>query len=236
MYHHGAALGATIAIITGEFISTKILAFVFSVIITMLVYIIAKHTFRKDSTFLVLTGINVNYFLSAIISLLMILNKDKLDKIVFWTMGSFTTSSWINVLILSIIILPAVILISFLGKYLNAMALDENTAKSIGINTDLFRGIMIGITCLITAICVSVSGIIGFVGLMIPHLVRLVFSTDYKYLIGLTALIGAIFMIVSDDFARLIISPTEIPIGIITAIFGAPYLVYLIYKRSGKAI
>ena len=228
----GAALGATISIILNGIIDIKIMAFITSIIITILVYLISKSTYKKDNTLLILTGINVNYFLSGVVSLIMILNKDKLDKIVFWTMGSFAVSTWNSVITVFLITVPLVILVSFFGKYLNAMALDEDTAKSVGINTEKIRLILIIITCIITSVCVSVSGIIGFAGLMIPHMVRFVIGHDYRYLIPLSGILGSVFMIICDDISRTIIAPTEIPIGIITSIVGAPYLVYLIYKKK----
>jgi len=227
----GAALGATIAIITKSFISIKLLAFLTAILITVLVYIISKKGMKKNSTSLILTGININYFLTAIISLLMILNKDQMDKIIFWTMGSFASSTWINVIWSAIIVIPSTIIVSFFGKQLNAINLDEKTAKSVGVDVELIRKIMIAICCLITAMCVSSSGIIGFIGLMIPHFVRLVLGGDYRYLITLSGITGAIFLIASDLIARTIITPTEIPIGIITAIIGAPYLIYLIARK-----
>ena len=230
----GAALGATISIVLNRIISIQLMAFIFSIIITVLVYAVSRYAHKKDNTSLILTGININYFLTSVISLIMILNKEQLDKIFFWTMGSFTTSTWKNVLILGSIIIPITIIASFLWKYFNAIALDEKTAKSVGINTEKFKKIIIVMTCIITAICVSNCGIIGFVGLMIPHMVRIIFGGNYKLVIPMSGIVGAIFLILSDDLARTIISPTEIPIGIITAIIGAPYLIYLIYRRQNE--
>ncbi len=226
--HH---CGATISIITNEIISIKILAFIFAVGTTLFVFLISKNTLKKNSTFIILVGMNINYLVTSIVSLLMIVNRQQLDKIVFWTLGGFAASNWSFVLILAIIVIPTSLLISIHGKYMNAIALDEKTAKSVGINTNLFKAFIIISTCLITATCVSVSGIIGFVGLMIPHIVRLIFTNNYKYLIILSGICGGIFLLLSDNIARTIMMPSEVPIGIITSIIGAPYLIYLIYKK-----
>lgn len=233
----GAALGATISIVLNRVVNIQLMAFMFSIIVTVLVYTVSRYGSKKDNTSLILTGININYFLTAIISLIMILNRDQLDKIFFWTMGSFATSTWKNVLLLGIVIIPIVIVVSFLSKYFNAISLDEKTAKSVGINTEKFKKIIVVLTCIITALCVSTCGIIGFVGLMVPHMIRLIFGGNYKLVIPMSGILGAIFTILSDDLARTVIAPTEIPIGIITSIVGAPYLLYLICrKRKGSSL
>lgn len=228
----GAALGATFSIIFLNGFQVTLLALCFSLLITILIYILASKSFRFSTSSLILVGININYFLTAIISLLMILNNDKTEQILFWTMGSFSSSSWNKVFISSIIILPLIIILSKCGKQLNAIACGEDFAKTIGIDTHLIRKILIFFVSLITSIAVSYSGIIGFVGLMIPHLCKLLFGSNYKYITILSAILGAIFLILCDTIARTIIAPVEIPIGIITSLIGAPYLLFLITRRK----
>jgi len=232
----GAALGATLSIISNNFINIKLLSFIFAILTTLIVYIISKKNFRNNNTSLILTGININYFITAIISLLMILNRDKLDRIVYWTMGSFSSSNWNNVIISFIIVLPCTLILSLFGKYINAITVNEDFAKSVGINTLLLRKLLILVISLITAICVSACGIIGFVGLMIPHIIRLLFGEDYSYIVPLSSILGAIFLIISDNIAKTIMSPTEIPIGIITSCIGAPYLIYLILNNNRTGV
>lgn len=181
----GAALGATLAIISNTF-NIKLLSFIISIFTTFFVYFVSRNNIKGNNTSIILTGININYFITALISLLMILNKDKLDRIVYWTMGSFSTSSWSNVIVAAFSVIPCIISISIFGKYINALALNEDVAKNVGVNTILLKKILIIIVSFMTSICVSISGIIGFVGLMIPHIIRLLFTSDYRYIIPIS--------------------------------------------------
>ena len=227
-----AALGATISIIFFNGNNISILSFFISLLITFFIYILSSKTFKFSNTSLILLGININYFLTAIISLLMILNKDKTDQILFWTMGSFVSSSWHKIIISFLIVLPCIYILSKCGKQLNAMACGEDFAKTVGVNTSLVRKFLIFIVSLITSISVSFSGIIGFVGLMIPHICKLLFGSNYQYIISISSILGAIFLVLCDTVSRVIIAPAEIPIGIITSLIGAPYLIYLIINRK----
>lgn len=232
----GAALGATISIVFFNGHNISILALITSLFITFIIYMLSKKSYNFSNTALILLGININYFLTAIISLLLILNRDKTEQILFWTMGSFASSSWNKVIICYIIILPCILILTKCGKQLNAIACGENFAKTVGINTTFVRKMLIFIVSLITSIVVSYSGIIGFVGLMIPHLCKLIFGSNYKYIITIACFFGAIFLVLCDTISRTIIAPTEIPIGIITSVIGAPYLIYLISKKKTKEI
>lgn len=182
----GAAFGATISIVLNNIFSIELFAFVGAISITFLIYFLSKKGFQKMNIYLILTGININYLISAIISLLMILNNSKLEKIMYWTMGSFSSSNWNDVLVISIITIPCFIIISIFGKYINVISVNDDLAKSVGINTNQVKKILIFLVSLMTAVCVSTSGIIGFVGLMIPHIARLLFGGDYRYLIPLS--------------------------------------------------
>ena len=230
----GAALGATVAIILNGTVDIKVMAFITAMLTAMVVYWLSLQISKKSSTALILIGINTNFLISAIISLLMIMNKDKLDKIVFWTMGSLSTSTWKDLRASLIAIIP-MCLSFFFGRQLNAISFNEELAKSVGINTAFIRKIMIILVSVITAICVSVSGIIGFVGLMLPHVVRFIFGGDYRYLLPLSAVYGAIFLIISDDIAKTAAMPSEIPIGIVTSLIGAPFLIYLIFRNFSRS-
>ncbi len=230
----GAALGATIAIILNGVIDVKIMAFITAMFTAIIVYWLSLRISKRSSTALILMGINANFLISAVISLLMIMNKDKMDKIVFWTMGSLATSTWTNLKVSLITIIP-MCLSFFFGRQLNAISFNEELAKSVGINTAFIRKTMIVLVSVITAICVSVSGIIGFVGLMLPHVIRFIFGGDYRYLLPLSAIYGAVFLIISDDIAKTAAMPSEIPIGIVTSLIGAPFLIYLIFRNFSKS-
>ena len=234
----GAALGATLSIILEKYTwgagiyTTTILSFVMAIFTIVLVYMISKGV--KKSTILILVGINISSFISAIISLMMILNRDQFDKIVLWTMGSFGTSTWIKVIISSLIVIPLCIFITFFNKQINAISISEDTAKSLGVDVKRVNKTLIIITSLIVATCVSMSGIIGFVGLMVPNIVRMMFGPNHKNVIIFSMIFGGILMLLSDGIARTIISPKELPVGIITAMLGAPYLVYLVISHNRK--
>jgi len=230
----GAALGATISIIFFNGSNVSIFSLIISLFVTFIIYALSSRTFKFSNTSLILLGININYFLTAIISLLMILNKDKTDQILYWTMGSFIASSWSKVMISFLIILPSIFILSRCGKHLNAIACGEDFAKTVGINTSFMRKFLIILVSVITSIAVSFSGIIGFVGLMIPHFCKLLLGGNYKIIVPISSIMGAIFLVLCDTVSRTIIAPTEVPIGIITSIVGAPYLIYLIINRKKK--
>jgi len=237
----GAALGAGIVIISRlSFDASPISmitvgAFIGAVFTTFLVYFIARVKNKVPVTTLLLSGIAIGQFLTAILSFLMVIFTKDMTKITYWTLGSFSGKGWDQ---LASIALPLVIFIAILNFFtrdLNVLLLGEESAQNLGIEVEKFKIVMLLICSIITAIAVSVSGIIGFVGLIIPHIVRLIVGPDHRILMPASILVGGIFMIFADTIARTIISPTEIPVGIITAIFGGPFFIYLL-RKSKKSI
>lgn len=238
----GAALGATIAMVflSGtHFFGMSLVAFaafIGAIITTFLVYNIARVGTKVPVATLLLAGIAINYLLSSIISLLMTFNSDNIEKIVMWTMGSFSTAGWNEVILLFIIIVPSILFIFTFSRDLNIMLLGEDNARSLGIDVNGFKKHIFIISTLMVAAVVSVSGIIGFVGLIVPHAIRMIFGSDNRVVIPFSALGGAIFLIICDTLARVIVPPSEIPVGIITSIFGVPFFIYLLYRTKKKAI
>ena len=238
----GAALGATIAMVflSGtHFFGMSFVAFnafIGAIITTFLVYNIARVGTKVPVATLLLAGIAINYLLSSIISLLMTFNSDNIEKIVMWTMGSFSTAGWNEVILLFIIIVPSILFIFTFSRDLNIMLLGEDSARSLGIDVNGFKKYIFIISTLMVAAVVSVSGIIGFVGLIVPHAIRMIFGSDNRVVIPFSALGGAIFLIICDTLARVIVPPSEIPVGIITSIFGVPFFIYLLYRTKKKAI
>lgn len=226
----GAAFGATIALIFNMSNYLRIFAFLASGLTSLIVYTLSKKTNNKLS--LILIGINFNYFISALISILMFLNDNALQRVYYWTMGSLTGANVSSVLTLFIIVTIGVIVLSILGKYLNAISVDEKYASSIGINTDKIIKIVILIVSIVTSFIVSYTGIIGFIGLMVPHITRLLFGSDNRYIIPYSALIGGIILLLCDNVARLLLAPTELPVGVITSLIGAPITLFLIFKKK----
>lgn len=192
---------------------------------------------RGRSVFaLLLSGIAVGFFLAALMSLIMYLNRDQVENIVYWTMGSFNAASWSKIAVSTPVVLAgSFILILFSGD-LNIMVTGDDSAKSLGIEVKSKRLFFLFISTLITAGAVSVSGVIGFVGLIIPHIMRILTGPDHRSLIPLSMVSGGIFLLVSDTIARTILSPTEIPVGIVTSIFGAPFFIYLLSRRRNSIL
>jgi len=234
----GAALGATVIIISGINIalfgisSISIGAFIGSVTSTFLVYFISKVKNKVPVSTLLLSGIAIGQFFTAIMSFLMVVYSKDVTKIIFWTLGSFSAKSWDQLGPISIPIIVSILILNFFARDLNVMLMGEESAQSLGIEVEKLKIIILGLSAFITAMAVSVSGIIGFVGLIIPHIVRLLVGPDHRILLPVSAFVGGIFMILADTISRTIISPTEIPVGIITALFGGPFFIYLLRKKK----
>ena len=236
----GAAFGATIAIIflppmmlLGNSI-VSLAAFLSAILTSILVYFISKTKRGVDTFSLLLTGVVISTVLSSFISLMMLAHQDEAMKIMTWTMGSFNAKSWNHVLT---ILIPTVIGIFFTiyhGKDLNVLVMGEEEAMTMGLGTKRLKRNMLLICALLTSIAVSVSGIIGFVGLIVPHFIRLIFGSEHKFLLKASFVFGAIFMLLSDTIARSLIDGFEVPVGIITSLIGGPlFLILLVrYRRS----
>lgn len=238
----GAAFGATIAIIflppmmlLGNSI-VSLAAFLSAILTSILVYFISKTKRGVDTFSLLLTGVVISTVLSSFISLMMLAHQDEAMKIMTWTMGSFNAKSWNHVIT---ILIPTVIGIFFTiyhGKDLNVLVMGEEEAMTMGLDTKRLKRNMLLICALLTSIAVSVSGIIGFVGLIVPHFIRLIFGSEHKFLLKASFVFGAIFMLLSDTIARSLIDGFEVPVGIITSLIGGPlFLILLVrYRRSLK--
>jgi len=155
-----------------------------------------------------------------------------LNRIVFWLMGGLWTSDWNRVVITSPLILVGTAVLYLFNRHLNLILMGEETALDLGLEVELFKKIVLVFASLITAAAVSVCGIIGFVGLIIPHLMRILVGPDHRVLLPSSCLVGAIFLVWVDTLARTLIEPTELPVGIITALLGTPFFLYLLRKRK----
>lgn len=237
----GAAFGASVAIVVGvsfgvsifmHTLAIPIMAFIFSSITVFLVYNIARVHGRVPIETLLLAGIAVGAFFSAQVSLMKYLAGEELRGIVFWLMGGLWASTWDKVAIAFPLIVLGVGVMMFLARDLNLMLMGEEHALNLGINVESVKKVVLIFASLVTAAAVSVSGIIGFVGLIIPHIMRIFVGPDHRILLPSSCLVGAMFLILMDTLARTMIQPTELPVGIITASFGAPFFLYLLRKRK----
>lgn len=237
----GASLGAVIGFLLPfnwlnlGFNIIPMLAFMGALLATGFVYGLARVGKIVPVTTLILAGVALGALLSSIVSYLIISSGEKMHSIIFWLMGSFAMSQWVEVgIVLPYVAMGTAVIIVF-ARSLNIMQLDEEQAQQLGLNVERLKLILLAAATLITAASVSFVGTIGFVGIITPHAVRLIWGADHRYLLPLSVLVGAIFMILADMLARTALSPAEIPIGVITAICGAPFFLYLLRRRK-KAI
>lgn len=233
----GAAVGASISILLGLSISigiysTPFLAFVGATLTIFGVYFIARSGGQVKVETLLLTGIAVGTFLVAITSFLMYMANEQFRFLFFWLLGGLYKASWGTIAIAFPLILLGTIIILFFARDLNAMILGEEPAMHLGIDIESVKKILLVFSSLVVGTAVAFSGIIGFVGLITPHIMRILVGPNHRILLPASALAGGIFLIWSDTIARTILSPTEIPVGIITAFCGAPFFVYLLQKSK----
>lgn len=237
----GAAFGATIGIlfgVGGTFLGmgmVSMLAFIGAMITILCVYQLARVGGKVSTTGILLAGIVINALLSAAISFLMILFHNEIDRIVTWTMGSFGATSWEQ---LGLIFIPAIVGVGYMmthARELNAMVMGEDEARALGVSVDRLKKVLLILASLLSAFAVSVSGIIGFVGLIVPHFFRMVFGSDHRVLIPVSFLGGGLFMLVCDTLARSLLNSMEIPVGIITALFGGPFFLMLLQKHKRRS-
>jgi iron complex transport system permease protein len=237
----GAALGAALAIVIklpgtiAALSITTIFAFIGAAATTILVYSIAQVRGKVTTTNLLLAGSAVSFFMSAMISIIMVFNQEEVNKIVFWMMGSFNASSWKNIFIVAPVVLIGTVIIYFFYKDFNLMLTGDDNAKTLGVDTEKLKKLIILISSLIMAVSVSFSGIIGFVGFLVPHMIRIIFGPNNKVLIPFSALGGALFLLFADTAARTIASPAELPVGAVTALIGSPFFIYLLIKMKRRS-
>jgi len=212
-------------------------AFLGAVISILLIYRLSCFNSKLDVSTMLLAGIAINALLGALVGLFAYLSTDEqLKSFTFWTMGSLANASNSNNLILLPIIL-ALILFSFKKvPELNLMLLGEDEAKNAGVNTKKLKKYIIIFVSLTIGVSVAFCGIIAFVGLVVPHISRMLIGSNHKFLIPLCAILGALVMVYSDSLARIVISPAELPLGIVTAILGAPFFFWLLLKNKKEAL
>lgn len=230
----GAGLGAVIALIMGvSGLYIPLAAFIGALLSIILVYNLAKQNNKIQEQSLILSGVIVSVALSAIIVFLISLSgNEALRGITWWLWGSLYTSNLGLLFIVSLIVLGGIIIIYVFSQDLNAISIGEEEAVHLGIDIEAVKKLLILVASLITASLVSICGIIGFVGLIIPHMMRLVVGPNHKILIPATCLAAAIFMVTCDTISRCVFPPLEIPIGVITALVGAPVFIILLKRKQ----
>ncbi|NLL49369.1 MAG: iron ABC transporter permease [Firmicutes bacterium] len=235
----GASLGATAALLFliprgwVGFGTLPLFAFIGAMLATWVVSRLGQQRGRLEPTSLILAGVAVSAVLTAIVSLLMVLRIQNLTDVYIWLMGSLSGRGWQHLAVATPYVLVGVLLALWLAKDLNVYLLGEEAAHSLGIDVQRLQSLVLVIGSLVAAACVSVSGVIGFVGLMVPHALRLIVGAEHRRLILHSLWVGAIFLLVADTLARTLLSPTELPVGIITACVGGPFFIFLMKRGSG---
>jgi len=235
----GAALGAVIGFaLSWSFLGAyfiPLLAFGGAVLAVTVVYFISRVGKTLPVTTLILAGVAIGAFFVSIMSYITLISPDKMPGIFSWLMGRFSLSNLDQVMLIAPYVAAGLIIICIFSRHLNVMQLDEEQAQQLGINVERTKLILLAASTLITAAAVCFVGTIGFVGIIVPHAVRLVWGPDHRTLLPLTALAGAILLILADTASRTLMPPTEIPVGIITAFLGAPFFLFLLRRRK-KAV
>lgn len=233
----GGAFGAALSIVLGlQFgflgqYALPVAAFVFSVITMAIVYGISLLT-KNAGKNLVLIGVAIGYLFSALLSLLQYFGgANSLPQIVYWMMGSLQGIGWNVVILLFVVNIICFFVMMIFSWSFNAVSYGKETALSFGVNYEMMKILALGMGTLLTAVTVSFTGIIGFVGLIAPQITRIIIGNDYRFLVPASSLVGGLLLVLSDTIARTVMSPVELPIGIITSFVGVPFFLYLIVRR-----
>jgi len=234
----GAGTGVMLALLLGiEFIFLNVsavpaFAFMGAVASVFIVYQLARVGGKLPVLTFLLAGVAVSFILNSVMSFLMVIRTENLQQIIYWLMGSMAGSSWSDIkMILPYFLLGLIIIIYYL-KDLNIILLGEESAVHLGVDVEKVKVVLLGAASLITASVVSVSGSIGFIGLVVPHMARLIIGPDHRRLLPLAALLGGAFLLITDTLARTLLAPLELPVGIITALAGGPYFIYLLRTKT----
>jgi iron complex transport system permease protein len=231
----GAALGAVAVLGLGitwfGIATTPLAAFAGGTVTAVIGYLLARQNGRTEVVTLILAGIALNTFAGAGTALITyVANDQQLRAIVFWSLGSLGAATWRNVIAVAPFILFGVALSLRWGHALNLMVLGEREARHLGVDTERIRMQLILITALVTGATVAAAGIVGFIGLIVPHLIRMISGPDHRVLLPASALGGAILVLIADLAARTIVAPSELPLGVLTALLGGPFLLFLMLK------
>lgn len=237
----GASMGAVCVLLFGTSVlgalSVSAAAFAGALLATIAVYALAWQSGRFPAARLVLSGVAVSYLFSSMTSLLIFRapGGEQARTALFWMLGGLGAARWESLGLPAAVVLAGTAALMVYSRTLNILSLGEEAAATLGVDADRFRRIGFVVTSLTTGVLVALSGGIGFVGLMVPHVVRLAVGADHRRLLPVSALVGAIFLVWADVFARVVVAPEELPIGIVTACAGAPCFLWLMRARGRLA-
>lgn len=234
----GASLGAAYVIVTGfniPFLGMFTLPLVGLTFGLITVYSAVRFASRMDKNLenntIILVGMVFSLFVNAILTLLTSMSKEHLAQLTFWQMGSFALKDWLNVVVLFPIVLIGVIVLRNYSKELDIMTFGEEQAFTMGVDVQKVKWLLLGLSAALTGSAISFVGVIGFIDLIAPHVVRKIFGSSHKIVIPMSMLFGGAFMVICDLIARTIITPSELPVGAITALVGAPFFAYVYFSK-----
>jgi len=233
----GGAFGAVLGIILGLSFSLGIplMSFGGALLTIYLVLLMGSRKMGMESSTILLAGVIINAFFTAIIMFFIATAADdRLHTMLFWLYGDLSQSGYSQSLVITPALVVGFVALYSLARHLNLITAGEETALQLGVDVERAKMICFLVVSLIIGLVVAFSGLIGFVGLIVPHLGRMIFGSDHRLLIPVSALGGAIFLIIADTVARTVISPSELPVGVITAFIGAPFFIYLLKTRGSK--
>jgi iron complex transport system permease protein len=233
----GSAFGAVLGIIIGLSFSLGIplMSFGGALLTIYLVLLMGRRKMGMESSTILLAGVIINAFFTAVIMFFIATAvHDRLHTMLFWLYGDLSQSGYGQSAIIAPVLLAAFVVLYGLARHLNLITAGEEIALQLGVDVEKAKMICFFVVSLMIGLVVAFSGLIGFVGLIVPHLGRMIFGSDHRLLMPVSALGGAVFLIVADTVARTVISPSELPVGVITAFIGAPFFIYLLKTRGSK--
>jgi len=232
---NGAAVGAVAAMLligkTISYAAVPVMSVAGGLAVSIAVFTLARRTDHFGHS-LLLAGIAISAFCSALTAAALYLAGERLQTLVFWLMGGLWQATWRDVMLMLPITAAALIALLFLSPAMNVALVGERSAGDLGVNVRRFQVLLLTVICLTTAVAVAVSGVIGFVGLIVPHLLRMLVGADHRSLVPASAAGGALLLLVADTLARTLAGPAEIPVGIITALVGAPVFLWFLHRRA----
>jgi iron complex transport system permease protein len=233
----GGSLGAVTAIATGLAAASPLflpaLAVVGALVAAFLIYAISSYRGKTSLLFVVLAGLAISSFFNGLVSAVLLFARQyEVSQFIFWTMGGFDGRTWRQVLMALPVLVPGLGVMALLARELNLLSLGEEGAQSLGLNVEAVKRILLAATAVVAGVAISVSGPVGFVGLLIPHLFRMLVGPDHRVLLPVSALGGSLFLILCDLVGRTVVPPFEIRVGIITAVLGSPYFLFLILRAQ----
>ena len=238
-----AGFGAALTVVLGiasliGLITIPLISFLFALFAVYIIYRLSQIKYQLSITVLLLTGIAISFFFTAFTSFILFFSEEHVHYVLSYIMGRLWGTTWVELYIIVLIMVPGIILLFFYGRDLNVMVFGDDAAQSMGINVEQSKKVILILMTLLTSTAVAFCGSIGFIGLIIPHFMRLLVGSDNRKLIPFSAVGGSLLLVWADACARSLIPPLEIPVGILTSLLGGPFFVYLIIqkKKSGELL